>query len=67
VATASPFVLAPVAAAVAAEITTLHSAIANFEADIAMSSFAGMIAGSPAPTLWPVFLSQESDAAQIAT
>lgn len=67
IATATPFALAPVAAAVAAEITTLQNAVALFDGDIVTTSFAGMIAGNPAPTLWPVLLNQVSDSQQLGT
>jgi hypothetical protein len=64
---ATPFALAPVAAAVAAEITTLQNAIAQFDADIIVTSVAGIVPGVPAPTLWPILLNQISDSAQIST
>jgi hypothetical protein len=65
--TATPFALAPVAAAVAAEITTLQSAIDAFDADIITTSVAGVTAGQPAPTQWAVLLNQVSNSAQIST
>ena len=65
--TATPFQLQPVAAAVAAEIATLQSAISLFDADIITTSVAGVVPGVPAPTIWPVLLQQISDSAQIAT
>jgi hypothetical protein len=64
--TATPFALQPVAAAVQAEIATLQSAIALFDADIIVTSVAGVLPGVPAPTIWPVLLQQISDSAQIA-
>lgn len=64
---ATPFALAPVATAVAAEIATLQSAIALIDADMITSSVAGVVTGSPAPTIWPVLLNQASDSAQIST
>jgi hypothetical protein len=64
--TATPFALAPVAAAVKAEIAVLQGAIAQFDADIITDSVAGIVSGVPAPTLWPVLLNQASDSAQIA-
>jgi hypothetical protein len=64
--TATPFVLAPIAAAVAAEIATLQSAIDAFDADIITTSVAGVTAGQPAPTQWAVLLNQVSDSQQIA-
>lgn len=67
ISTATPFALAPVAAAVAAEIAVLQDAIAQFDADIITTSFAGIVPGVPAPTLWPVLLQQVSDSQQIAT
>jgi hypothetical protein len=66
ISTATPFALAPVAAAVSAEIATVQSAIAAFDADIATSSFAGLAAGNPPPTMWPLLLTQVSDSQQIA-
>jgi hypothetical protein len=65
--TATPFELQPVVAAVNAELAVLQSAIAAFDADIITTSVAGMVAGLPAPTLWPILVSQQSDSAQIAT
>lgn len=65
--TATPFALAPVAAAVNAEIATLQNAIASFDADIIVTSVAGVVSGQPAPTLWPVLLNQVSDSQQIST
>lgn len=65
--TATPFALAPVAAAVASEIAVLQSAIALFDADIITTSVAGVVAGQPAPTIWPVLLNQVSDSQQIST
>jgi hypothetical protein len=64
--TASPFVLAPIAAAVASEIAVLQNAIDLFDADIITDSVAGIVPGVPAPTLWAPFLNQVSDSAQIA-
>jgi hypothetical protein len=64
--TATPFALAPVAAAVAAEIATLQNAVAQFDADIVTTSVAGVTAGQPAPTQWAVLLNQVSDSQQIA-
>jgi hypothetical protein len=66
ISTATPFALAPVAAAVAAEIATLQNAIAQYDADIITGSVAGMVSGPPAPTLWPVLLAQIADSTQIA-
>jgi hypothetical protein len=65
--TASPFVLAPIAAAVASEIAVLQSAIDLFDADIITDSVAGIVPGVPAPTLWVPFLNQVSNSAQIST
>jgi hypothetical protein len=64
--TATPFALRPVAAAVAAEIAALESAIAEFDADIITTSVAGVLPGNPPPTTWPVLLNQVSDSAQEA-
>lgn len=64
--TATPIVLAPVVSAVNAGIATLQSAIATYDADIITTSIAGMIAGKPAPTLWPFLLAQSDDSNQIA-
>jgi hypothetical protein len=66
ISTATPFALAPVAAAVSNEIATLQAAIAQFDADIVTSSVAGMVAGQPAPTLWPLLLAQAADSQQLA-
>jgi hypothetical protein len=65
--TATPFALQPVVTAVAAEISVLQSAIAQFDADIIVTSVAGVVAGQPAPTLWAVLLNQVSDSQQLAT
>lgn len=65
--TATPFALQPVVAAVSAEIAVLQSAVAQFDADIIVTSFAGIVAGQPAPTLWRVLLNQVSDSQQIST
>lgn len=65
--TATPFALAPIAAAVASEIAVLQNAIDLFDADIITSSVAGIVPGAPAPTLWVPFLNQVSNSAQIAT
>jgi hypothetical protein len=67
ISTATPFALRPVAAAVSAEIAALQSAIAQFDADIITTSVAGVVAGQPAPTIWPVLLKQVSDSMQLAT
>lgn len=67
ISTATPFELQPVAAAVTAETATLQAAIALFDADIITTSVAGVVAGQPAPTLWPVLLNQVSDSQQLAT
>lgn len=67
ISTATPFALAPAAAAVTAEIATLQSAIDEFDTDIITSSVAGVVSGVPAPTIWPVLLAQASDSEQIAT
>ena len=64
--TATPFELAPIAAAVASEIVVLQNAIDLFDADIITDSVAGIVPGVPAPTLWAPFLSQVSDSQQIA-
>jgi hypothetical protein len=66
ISTASPFALTPVVAAIDAEIATLQDAIDEFDADIITTSVAGVVTGSPAPTIWPVLLSQASDSEQIA-
>lgn len=66
IATATPFALAPVVAAVNSEIAVLQDSIAQFDADIITSSVAGIVPGVPAPTLWPLLLQQVSDSEQIA-
>jgi hypothetical protein len=64
--TATPFELAPVAAAVASEIAVLQNAIDLFDADIITDSVGGIVPGVPAPTLWVPLLNQVSDSQQIA-
>ena len=64
--TATPFALAPAAAAVAAAVSTVQNAIAAFDADMITTSVAGMVVGSPPPVLWPILLNQVSDSQQIA-
>ena len=67
ISTATPFALAPVAAAVSAEIATLEAAISTFDDDIVTSSIAGMVERTPAPMLQATLLEQVSDSQQIAT
>lgn len=66
-ATATPFALAPVAAAVTSEIATLEAAIDELDADMVTDSVAGVVSGQPSPVIWPVLLNQGSDSAQIST
>lgn len=61
ISTASPFALAAVTQAVNAEIANLESAIAAYDADIITTSVAGVVAGPPAPTIWPILLNQVDD------
>lgn len=66
-ASATPFQLAPVAAAVNTEISSLQTAIAEFDADIITDSIAGVVpAALPAPNVWPVLLNQAADSVLIA-
>ncbi len=67
ISTATPFALAPVAAAVSAEIATLEDAIAAYDGDIITSNVAGMVAGTPAPMLQATLIEQVSDSQQIGT
>ena len=65
--TATPFALQGVVAAINAEVATVQSAIATIDADIITTSVAGMVAANPAPTLWPILVSQAADSVQEAT
>lgn len=62
---ATPFQLSPVAAVVNEEIAIIQDLIAEYDADMITTSVAGIVPGSPAPTLWPILLNQVADSVLI--
>jgi hypothetical protein len=64
--TASPLILSTLVTVVDDSLTAINAAIGKLDTEIRTDSVAGMVAGTPAPDLWPVLVRQAYDSRQMA-
>jgi hypothetical protein len=64
--TASPLILSTLITVMGDSLAAINAAISQLDTEIITDSVAGMVAGTPAPDLWPVLVAQANDSRQMA-